>query len=90
MKTVKISIVLLAALTIYFCVYSYNRDKAKESGQYHNGQILLPDYACTDTLIVTDASGLNLLMDSIKNCYHDEIETDGDYDSAFNTHCIVK
>jgi hypothetical protein len=50
---------------------------------FKEGEILLPDYACSDTLIVIDAAGLNKGMALIDG-------TDGEIDSVLHIHCKIK
>lgn len=62
-------------------------DKQPVSIEYFkDGQILLPDYACSDTLIVFDAAGLNKAMGYVEQ----QIDwgTDADCDSLI--HCYAK
>ena len=55
---------------------------------FKDGQILLPDYACADTLVVLDANGLNKAMGYIEQGIVDG--TDGDIDSILHIYCRVK
>lgn len=49
---------------------------------------LLPDYVCSDTLIVQDADGLNKGMALVEQGIIDA--TDYEIDSILHTHCTVK
>lgn len=55
---------------------------------FKQGQILLPDYACPDTLIVVDADGLNKGMALVEQGIIDA--TDYQIDSILHTHCKLK
>jgi hypothetical protein len=55
---------------------------------YKNGDVLLPSYACVDTLIVLDADGLNADMALIEQGVIDG--TDSDIDSILHIHCKIK
>ena len=80
----------LAALVIpFFMAILFNgplpsctSDKAKDEGYFKQGQILYPDYACTDTLVVFDADGLNLALKNSK-----AVEGDAAIDSLFHDYC---
>lgn len=77
-------------LAIGFCTFgviSCNKDLAKQhtnlqaddreghsATYFYNGEILLPDYAHTDTLVVTDAAFLNTKL--VDNAY--DVQSDGD------------
>ena len=52
------------------------------------GQVILPDYACSDTLIVKDAEGLNIAMGYIEQGIIDA--TDDCIDSTFHCYCTIK
>jgi len=52
------------------------------------GQVLYPDYACTDTLIVMDADGLNRDIKAIEQGLIDA--TDDEIDSILHLYCIIK
>jgi len=54
---------------------------APEAPQYKMGEILLPDYAHSDTLIVVNAPALNR---EIVNA-----ETDGEINEVLHKHCAV-
>ena len=51
------------------------------------GQILYPDMACPDTLIVRDAAGLNLAMGYIEQGISGQDFGDYQYDSLFKVYC---
>lgn len=57
---------------------------------YKQGQILLPDYVCIDTLIVIDAKGLNKATALIKQLNSDSLWVDEQYDSMIHVYCIIK
>lgn len=79
---------------IYECPYEgrecpdFETCKGHEGEQlfFKNGQVLLPDYSCTDTLIVVDADGLNNAID----CESDFVEGDAGIDSLFHVYCVIK
>ncbi len=55
---------------------------------FKQGDTLLPDMACCDTIIVMDAPGLNKAMGYIEQ---DSTKgSDSDYDSTFHIYCKVK
>jgi len=54
---------------------------------FKNGQILYPDYAITDTLIVRDAAGLNKAMAPEEQGLH--AYGDAEIDSLFHVYCEV-
>lgn len=51
---------------------------------FKNGQVLLPDYACPDTLIVRDAVGLNAAMGLIEQGLSGQDFGDAQFDSLFH------
>lgn len=55
---------------------------------FKQGDTLLPDYVCTDTMIVIDASGLNKALAYIEQDFTKG--SDSDYDSIIHTYCIKK
>ena len=55
---------------------------------FKDGQILLPDYVCTDTLIVLDAKGLNKGMAFIEQGFIEA--TDDQIDSILHSHTKIK
>lgn len=55
---------------------------------FKDGQVLYPDYACRDTLIVRDAAQLNKAMALVEQGEWDA--TEDQIDSIFHAHCIVK
>ncbi|MES2287748.1 MAG: hypothetical protein V4547_18805 [Bacteroidota bacterium] len=84
---------LVMALGIGFIVFGCSKIHRQEptikepvSIEYFKvGQILMPDYACPDTLIVRDAIGLNNGMALIEQGFIDA--TDYEIDSVLHTHC---
>lgn len=54
---------------------------------FTQGQILLPDYACQDTLIVRDAVGLNKAMGLVEHGISGQDYGDSQLDSLFHAHC---
>lgn len=54
---------------------------------FKQGQILLPDYACNDTLIVRDADGLNKAIAYVEQYNDTLVETDSEIDSLFHVYC---
>jgi len=97
MNAPKIMIVLLALVVIIEFSYCIHRDanvKANNNDtafryEYVNGQVLYPEYDHADTLIVTNARGLNAAMQTI----HDNLQLnqygDSQYDSLFHQYCKV-
>jgi hypothetical protein len=57
---------------------------------FKQGQILLPDYVCPDTMIVIDAIGLNKAMGLIEQGFTGQDFGDAQYDSLFHQYCTVK
>jgi hypothetical protein len=55
----------------------YKQDRAN----FKNGEVILPDYAHSDTLIVTDGKGLNEAIEKIDG-------TDGEIDSVLRLFCV--
>lgn len=51
---------------------------------FQNAQVLLPDYAHTDTLIVIDAQGLNAAIETLQP------RTDGEISDLLYTYCKTK
>jgi hypothetical protein len=60
-----------------------NPDLHPKTRHYKNGDILLPDYACSDTLVVIDAEGLNKALDASYDI------RDEDTDSLFHQYCVT-
>lgn len=90
MKLFKIgfSACLLISTYLFGCLTSTNNVQPVKVGYFKPGQILFPDYACSDTLIVNDAEGLNYAMGFIEQGIIDG--TDGDIDSILHTYCRIK
>lgn len=55
---------------------------------FNEGQILEPSYACSDTLVVVDAEGLNRDMGAIEQGLIEA--TDGEIDSVLHLYCTIK
>lgn len=66
-------------------IREYTAPVTTDSVWYHNGEVLLPDYVHSDTLIVTDATFLNKWL--ICNEYN--VGGDGDIDDLLHKGCIV-
>ena len=54
---------------------------------FKQGQILLPDYCCPDTMIVRDAVGLNKAIAYVEQYNDTLVETDSEIDSLFHVYC---
>lgn len=54
---------------------------------FKQGQILLPDQSCPDTLIVMDAAGLNKAFAPIEQGISGQDFGDTDYDNLFHQFC---
>lgn len=54
---------------------------------FKKGQILLPDYACPDTMIVRDHIGLNKALSYLEQTNSSLVETDDEIDSLFHQYC---
>lgn len=88
------------AATALFCIVSFisqngfsSQDNARNTTfinatEFKTGDILLPDYACSDTLIVQDATGLNKDIALIEQGIIDA--TDSVIDSTLHIYCTVK
>ncbi len=75
---------------IYFDVNRTHKTKpVPVSVEYFKqGDTLLPDYACPDTLIVIDAAGLNKAIAPIEQGFEDA--TDGNISTVMYQYCIIK
>lgn len=90
-----INIFLLIGVILEF-TYCINRDiinKPAKPGPvsveyFKQGDTLLPDYACPDTLIVIDAAGLNKAIAPIEQGFEDA--TDGNIAAVMYQYCIIK
>jgi len=85
-----ISFIVLSSLVFgLFCGVCYScRDEKRQvvSVEYFkNGQILEPDYACPDSMIVVNADKLNKDMALIEQGFIDA--TDGEIDSIIHLSC---
>lgn len=71
-------LLLLTLITIITGCYS------ECDGDYKNGDVIYPDYAISDTLIVLDACGLNKDLKRLKP------STDLEICNVFHRHCGLK
>lgn len=72
-----------------FVMKSGNRPQQPGTVKYfNNGDTLLPDYVCPDTLIVVNADGLNKGMALIEQGFIDA--SDYCIDSTLHMNCIIK
>ena len=53
----------------------------QDRANFKNGEILLPDYAHTDTIVVMDADGLNEAIEKVDG-------SDGEIDSVLRLFCV--
>lgn len=91
-----IACIILALVAILEFSYCINRDiinKPAKPGPvaveyFKQGDTLLPDYACPDTLIVIDAAGLNKAIAPIEQGFEDA--TDGNIAAVMYQFCIIK
>jgi len=77
------------AIIILADVCGWNDPKPAPVKYFTQGQILLPDYACNDTLIVRDAAGLNKAFAPIEQGITGHDYGDSDYDSLFHSYCLT-
>lgn len=82
----KIISFLFLALFLFSC---NQKQEAVYVEYFVNGQILLPDYVCPDTLIVVDAAGLNKAFAPVEQGLTGEDWGDDQYDSLFHTYTII-
>ena len=85
------ALILPAAILAVIILFLFNAKPAqtvKDVQYFHNGEMLLPDYAITDTLIVIDAASLNKEIGAIEQGIVDG--TDGDISEIFYKYCSVK
>ena len=54
----------------------------QDRANFRNGEVLLPDYVLSDTVVVIDADGLNYAIDST------DVGTDGEIDSVLDLYTI--
>lgn len=91
MKAVITAIIVLSIGCVLIFGYCINRDCISHKKEpvyveyFKQGQILFPDYACPDTLIVRDATGLNKAMAYVEQ----DISwgSDADCDSLIHGYC---
>lgn len=81
---------ILAAIFLAVIVFSILSCKGENKEPvyveyFKNGQVLLPDYACPDTLIVIDAIGLNKAMAYVEQDIY--WGSDADCDSLIHIYC---
>lgn len=95
MKPIIIACCFLLAVTIAefsYCIWrdTGNQEPAKiekTTFNYKTGQLLPPDMACQDSLIVRDADGLNKAM---ANLMQDQTKgSDSDIDSVLHRYCTI-
>ena len=84
------SIMMLAGLGLITYAIITNKPPVKEKQPVYveyftQGQILYPDYACPDTLIVRDAAGLNKAMAYVEQ----DISWGSDADCDSLIHCYA-
>ena len=93
----KAVLIICAGCFLASCSPQYGCYPSKRSKDYakvvpveyfKQGQLLEPDYACPDTLIVKDAVGLNKAMGLIEQGVIDA--TDYEIDSVLHAYCEVK
>lgn len=87
-KDYTLFLVLIIFIIAALCSCSHKEKKDPVSvGYFKQGQILLPDYACQDTLIVRDAAGLNKAIAYVEQYNDTLVETDSEIDSLFHVYC---
>lgn len=69
-----------------FCNAPIQANTTAGSHQYFNGEVLFPDYAISDTLVVNDAAALNYIFDSSET--KDVPATDGEINEVLRRYCI--
>ena len=87
--------ILIVGLTLITFGCLTNKVPSKEPvyvEYFKQGQILMPDIVCADTLIVTNADGLNKAMGLIEQGIQAQTNDFGDYqyDSTFHQYCTIK
>jgi hypothetical protein len=82
------AIIFIALASIIRFSFVPNDIEPVEVEYFKNGQVLLPDYSCVDTLIVTNADELNKIVSYIEQRLIDD--TDYTMDSIFHSHCKIK
>lgn len=93
MKTLKTEIKLYS-IFLMVAVFSFTFNGCREEVKpvyveyFKNGQVLLPDYAVSDTLIVVDAEGLNKAMAMEEQGINDY--GDSEIDSIFHHYSKIK
>ena len=97
MKLITITTALLLAFALGlngFCFWRDCMQGTKKEAAYvpyfKSGDILYPDYACPDTLIVRDAIGLNKAFAPIEQGISGNDFGDMQYDSLFHVYCTIK
>lgn len=80
-------LIVILLFVLYMATCGDNK-QPETVGYFNQGQILLPDMACPDTLIVIDAIGLNKGMALIEQGFIDA--SDYQIDSILHTHCVIK
>ena len=90
-STYQTIIIVLACLL--FCLAGCKNANNKPVKQavsveyFKQGQILLPDMCCADTLVVIDADGLNKAFAPIEQGIEGDNFGDMQYDSLFHVYC---
>ena len=93
MKQIKDIALVLAFIIPGLAIMYVDITRVKEpvSVEYFKqGQILLPDMVCSDTLIVVDAIGLNKAFAPIEQGISGNDYGDMQYDSLFHQYCKIK
>ena len=91
-RTIGLTACLISAT--YFVAYVKDNEfndsvKSPVNVEYFKkGDVLLPDYACSDTMIVVDAIGLNKDIALIEQGIIES--SDSEIDSTFHLYCSVK
>ncbi len=94
MKTAITINAILICFALFLFAYCFHRDCVKiDKGvayveYFKQGDILNPDYACPDTLIVVDAIGLNKAIAPIEQGKQDA--SDGNIAAIMYKYCKVK
>lgn len=78
--------IIMAVMVLYKSVTILQNRASKtefkqDRANFKNGEILLPDYAHTDTIVVMDADGLNEAIEKVDG-------SDGEIDSVLRLFCV--
>lgn len=79
----KLTLIITLCITLYSC-----SEKPVYVEYFKAGDILAPDYAISDTLVVVDAYNLNIKMGEIEQGKIDA--TDGEIANVFYQYCTIK